>query len=221
MSKLYDSKGGYAGYKKNNKEREALDYYSTPTEEVTNILNKIDFPVTSNITILEPCAGGGHMMQGIYDYIRQENPLADVSHIIGTDIKFRNAPLAYKIQTGEQFDFLSSNYPYTTNIDYIIMNPPYATIEPFVMRALEIADKGVLILCRLQFLEGESRFNTIFSIMPPTDVYVYVDRICCYKNGDTSIKQASAQAYAWVYFNVNIKEKHETKLHWIRRKDKN
>lgn len=28
----YNKKGMYNGYDKNNKEREALDYYSTPTE---------------------------------------------------------------------------------------------------------------------------------------------------------------------------------------------
>ena len=31
--------GAYSGYDKNHKEREALDYYSTPIEEVENILN--------------------------------------------------------------------------------------------------------------------------------------------------------------------------------------
>lgn len=35
---LYNNKGMTAGYKKNNKEREALDYYATPPAEVTNIL---------------------------------------------------------------------------------------------------------------------------------------------------------------------------------------
>ena len=37
----YNKKGMYNGYDKNNKEREALDYYSTPTEEVENILSII------------------------------------------------------------------------------------------------------------------------------------------------------------------------------------
>ena len=60
----YNKKGMYVGYDKNHKERDALDYYSTPIDEVTNILNVlgIDF---SQETILEPCAGGGHMLQGI------------------------------------------------------------------------------------------------------------------------------------------------------------
>ena len=68
------------------------------------------------------------------------------------------------------------------------MNPPFKLIEPFVIRGLEISQKGMLMLRRLQFLEGKSRFEKIFDSMPPTDVYVYVDRISCFKNGDFSIK---------------------------------
>lgn len=201
----YNKKGMYNGYDKNNKEREALDYYSTPTEEVENILSiiKIDG------SILEPCAGGGHMLKGIYNIIPDAN-------VIATDIKDRGCK-DYDIKTGKDYDFISDNYP-INNIDYIIMNPPYSVIEPFVMKALSIADKGVLMLGRLQFLEGEKRFKTIFSDNPPTDVYVYVDRISCYKNGDTKQKMASAQAYAWFYWDLN--NSHSTQLHWIRRFDK-
>lgn len=101
----------------------------------------------------------------------------------------------------------------------IIMNPPYSVIEPFVMKALGIADKGVLMLGRLQFLEGQGRYENIFKDYPPTDTYVYVDRISCYKNGDISIKQASVQAYAWFFWDLNNNSK-DTKMHWIRRADK-
>ena len=141
-------------------------------------------------------------------------------NIIATDVQKRSENLSFK--TGLEYDFLKKEYPYSENIDYIIMNPPFATIEPFTIKALEIAEKGVLLLGRLQFLEGEKRFNKIFKDYPPTDVYVYVDRIACFKNGDIKQKMASAQAYAWFYFNIQEMEKHnyETKIHWIRRQDK-
>ena len=59
----------YAGYDRNNKEREALDYYATPSKEVTNILQEFDKDTNklSSVKILEPCCGGGHMVQGILD----------------------------------------------------------------------------------------------------------------------------------------------------------
>ena len=38
----YSKKGMYAGYDKNNKERDALDYYATPPNEVYTILKEMD-----------------------------------------------------------------------------------------------------------------------------------------------------------------------------------
>ena len=211
----YNKKGMYNGYDKNHKEREALDYYSTPTEEVTNILNTLNINFIGK-TILEPAAGGGHMLQGIKNYL--EDNINNVT-IIATDIQDRGCN---DIETGAAFDFLSDEYPYKDNIDYIIMNPPYSIIEPFVMRSLGIANKGILMLGRLQFLEGEKRFENILAEYPPTDIYVYVDRIACFKNGDISQKMSSAQAYAWFYWDIEKVNTtiYNSKIHWLRRADK-
>ena len=50
----YSKKGLYSAYDKNHKERDALDYYSTPTEEVTNILETLNKEGLKDSTILEP-----------------------------------------------------------------------------------------------------------------------------------------------------------------------
>lgn len=55
--KTYNKKGLYNSYDKNHKERANKDYYSTPKEEVTNILNQINLDLTNKV-ILEPCCGG-------------------------------------------------------------------------------------------------------------------------------------------------------------------
>lgn len=52
----YSKKGLYAGYDKNHKEREALDYYATPPAEVENILWQLKYDRNENWDILEPCA---------------------------------------------------------------------------------------------------------------------------------------------------------------------
>lgn len=52
----YSKKGLYNTYDKNHKERNSLDYYSTPTEEVLNILNILNINFEDK-TILEPCCG--------------------------------------------------------------------------------------------------------------------------------------------------------------------
>jgi hypothetical protein len=158
--------------------------------------------------VLEPSCGGGHMIEGIGKF---------TSNIIGTDIKDRGY-VNPNIELQYELDYLADDYPYD-NVDYIIMNPPFKLIEPFVIRSLEIAEKGVLMFGRLQFLEGEGRFKNIFSIIPPTDVYVYVDRVACFKNGDTSIKPDSIQAYAWYYWD-KTRRAEDTKIHWLRRSGK-
>lgn len=209
----YNKSGMYAGYKAQHKEREALDYYATPTAEVENILNKLNLDLDKQ-TILEPCCGGGHMVQGIANYC-YTNYDSKLWKLIATDIQERNSILQTDdFKAGPQFDFLSDNYPYIEDIDYIIMNPPYGIIEPFTMKALGIANKGVLILGRLQFLEGVNRYNNILSINPPTDIYVYIDRIACYKNADFSINPGGAQAYAWFFWDFT-KESNDTKVHWL------
>ena len=219
----YTNKGLYNSYDKNHKERDKLDYYATPTVEVINILNElgIDF---SNQTILEPCVGGGHMAEGIDAYICTMThggiELASIK-TIGTDIHNRGYSNDYwELYCGPEYDFFADDYPYD-EADWIIMNPPYSVIEPFTIRALEIAKKGIIMLARLQFLEGESRFEKILQYNPPSDVYVYVDRIQCWKDG-LKPDGSSAQAYAWFVWDKTKTNDVlvEPKIHWIRRADK-
>ena len=246
--KSYSIKGLYNKYDKNHKERSNEDYYATPTEEVVNILEQMQLDLDNSV-ILEPCVGGGNIIKGIQKYLSNSNMSAA---ICGTDIQNRGYQDESLNSLQYGLDFLSDEYNehLIVNIDYIIMNPPYATIEPFVMKALSIANKGILMLGRLQFLEGQSRYENILKDYPPTDIYIYVDRIRCYKNGNPNENTAAAQAYAWFYWDLEcptraIQREAKTKptfdklyingteyngteievtnapiVHWIRRSDK-
>ena len=131
------------------------------------------------------------MMKGIQDYLVSIGASAG---LCATDIKDRGYQDDTLNYLKYEEDFLSDDYmnDLPIDIDYIIMNPPYSVIEPFVMKALSIAEKGILMLGRLQFLEGESRYNNILKEYPPTDIYVYVDRISCPKNGTKKNWQCSS-----------------------------
>lgn len=216
---LYTNNGLLNGYKKNNKERAELDYYATPTAEVENILNVLQYDFSNKI-ILEPCIGGGHMLDGIINYIDKNNQ--SPKSIIGTewtDRGYQNDRC--KIVYG--LDFLDDDYP-ANKADVIVMNPPYVTLEPFLIRALEIAKRDLIVLCRTQVLEGASRYKNIFANNPPDDIYQYIDRIQCWKNGKKP-KESSAQAYCWlVWKNINItrtavRPNITPQLHWIHRAD--
>ena len=209
----YTNKGLYNAYKKNNKEREEKDYYATPTAEVLNILERLKYDFSGQ-TILEPCIGGGHMADGINKYI--ENNGQFTVRRIGTDIQNRGYSDPYW-ETGYGFDFLADDYPHDS-VDVIIMNPPYSTLEPFLIRALEIAKNKLIVLCRMQVLEGEGRYEKIFIENPPTDIYQYVDRIQCWKNGEKPTG-SSAQGYCWVVWD-KTQPSDCPRLHWLRRSDK-
>jgi predicted RNA methylase len=209
----YSKKGLYTGYDKNHKEREALDYYATPPKEVANILEVLDLDLTG-ADVLEPCCGGGHMVEGIYQYNKKAN-------ILATDIMQRTNPFLTRDAVGDtimyhygtKYDFLGDEYP-IEHADYVILNPPFSVIIPFVQRSLEIADKGVLMLGRLKFLESQKRYTEIFQDNPPTKIFGYIDRIACYKNGDFSEKPSSIEAYAWFYWDKKDTSK-KTEFNWI------
>lgn len=206
----YSNKGLYNSYKKNNKERDELDYYATPSVEVYNILDTLKYDF-SNKSILEPCCGGGHMIAGIQQYLNQNNQIP--SKLLATDYKDRDfRSNKWNITYG--LDFLFDDYP-IEKVDVIVMNPPYSTIEPFLIRALEIAQDKLIVLCRTQVLEGAGRYDNIFKDNPPTEVYQYVDRIQCWKGG-VRPQGTSAQAYCWLIWDKQRKGE-PTQLHWIRR----
>ncbi|MBR2506737.1 MAG: SAM-dependent DNA methyltransferase [Bacilli bacterium] len=205
----YTKNGLYSGYKKNSKERAELDYYATPSCEVKNILNTLSIDL-HNKTILEPCIGGGHMLEGIIEYCKEQNMSPT---LIGTDFKDRgynniNCNIQYNL------DFLSDDYPISST-DIVIMNPPYSTLEPFLIRALEIAQEHLVVLCRTQVLEGEGRYKNIFVDNPPTYIYQYVNRIQCWHNGNRP-QGSSAQAYCWLVWDKKNNE-NEPILRWIKR----
>ena len=206
----YTSNGLLNGYKKNNKEREELDYYATPTAEVTNILETLGYDFSGQ-KILEPCVGGGHMVAGIQKYLDAHQQTA--AALKGTDFKDREFR-SNRWELQYDLDFLADDYP-IDKADVIVMNPPYATIEPFLIRALEIAQDKLIVLCRTQVLEGSGRYEKIFKDNPPTEIYQYVDRIQCWKGG-VKPTGTSAQAYCWLVWDKKAPAA-APKLHWIKR----
>ena len=206
----YTNKGLYNGYKKNQKEREELDYYATPTAEVKNILDTLGYDFTGQ-TILEPCIGGGHMIAGIQKYLDENEQIP--AQCYGTDFKDRDfRSTKWDLQYG--IDTLSDDYP-IDKADIVIMNPPYSTIEPFLIRALEIAQDKLIVLCRTQVLEGAGRYEKIFKDNPPTEIYQYIDRIQCWKGGKKPTG-SSAQAYCWLVWDKKVSAA-TPKLYWIHR----
>ena len=216
----YDKKGGYAGYNKNHKNRQTNDFYSTPVEEAENILEHLNINFNGK-TILEPCAGQGNILKGLEQYLNNKQ---EIAFLYGSDIYDYQKNISNTIiQTGEEFNCLKEDYLQKLqlkNVNYIITNPPYKNIESFIKQFLKIAQDGVIILARLQCLEGKKRYEEIFKDFPPSDVWIYINRINCPKNGEET-NNSSVQAYAWFYWNKQNNKNYSTpQIHWIWRNDK-
>lgn len=161
-----------------------LDFFPTPPWG-TRALSQYVLDL-SGTRVWEPSCGRGHMAR----------PLAEVAgEVVASDIVDRGF--------GRRFDFLALEglglepAPFG-DVDWIVMNPPFALLHRFAVTALRVARRGVAILGRLQLQEGNERYNSLYL---PWDrhytVAPFVERLpmeegCCAP--DTS----TATAYAWL-----------------------
>lgn len=159
-------------------DRAELDYYATDPAAVEALLDVECF----SHQILEPACGGCHISKVLID--REFD-------VVSTDIVNRGSVY----QTGIQ-DFLLFN-PEKNNRD-IITNPPYKFATEFAEHALDISADFVKVamFLKLTFLEGAKR-KKLFDRYPPKKIYVFRNRIDCWKNGSKPDKPSKAVCYAW------------------------
>ena len=105
-------------------------------------------------------------------------------------------------------DFVSTNKKF----DNIITNPPFHSAEQFVSSCLRNTEKKFALLLRLAFLESAKRQTQIFSLYPPTRVWVFSERITFYPKGAVR-KGNGTTAYAWFVWNKTQME--TTELRWL------
>ena len=94
----------------------------------------------------------------------------------------------------------------------IITNPPYNSAEGFVHSGINKTSGKLALLLRLAFLEGANRQKTIFSIYPPSRVWVFSERITFYPHGAVQ-KGTGTTAYAWFVWDKASSDK--CTLGWI------
>ena len=158
-------------------DRVELDYYATDPAAVEALLEREEF----GGPIWEPACGAGH----ISEYLINSG-----FRVYSTDIVDRG----YFRQKGT-FDFLQEDRAFFGDI---ITNPPYKYAAEFVEHALELITAGgkVAMFLKLTFLEGAKR-KALFDKYPPKIIYVFRNRIDCWKNGIEPEKPSKAVCYAW------------------------
>lgn len=182
------------------------DFYATDKKDTRNFLEAIqkDGIDISEFTMLEPCAGAGH----IVDVLKEYYPEAQIDY---SDIVSRREDVKGNI------DFLKEKIG---KYDIVITNPPFKYAKEFVNKSLEISNKYVMIFAKLSFLEGKGRVDW-WKELPLKYVYVYSYRASPLRNGkdrdEKGKKWSSTMAFAWYMFEQGYEG--EPTIRWIKDKE--
>ena len=175
-------------------EREENDFYATDPVAIDWLLGVESF----DEFIWEPACGQGHLSDRL---------LKEGHKVLSTDLIDRgydgfNGCIDFLEYEGENFQC------------DIITNPPYKYCSEFILKALSLVKDGhkVAMFLKIQTLEGQKRYQEIFSKFPPKTVYVFVKRVACGKNGEFD-SGSSAVCYAWFVWEKGWKG--DTTLKWI------
>lgn len=144
-------------------------------------------------TCREPAANRGHMVRPLREYFGKV--LAADVHDYGVGFP--------------QEDYLFGFMP--ALVDWTITNPPFRLAEQFIERACATSRHGVAMIVRAAFLEGQGRFERLFSVNPPSYVLQFTERVVMHK-GRLAPEGSTATAYAWL---VWINGEDDTRLSWI------
>lgn len=141
----------------------------------------------------EPAANRGHMVAPLAEYF---------GSIDASDVLDYGAGFA-------QRDFLfPGDLP---RVDFTVTNPPFRLAEQFIARASESSRVGFAMIVRAAFLEGQGRYERLFSRNAPSFVLQFTERVVMHK-GRLAPEGSTATAYAWL---VWLDGEPETQLRWI------
>lgn len=179
------NKGGKLAGGNPSRGRAENDFYATHEDSTKALLDveEIIYPA------LEPSCGEGHISKLLNEFRTKSFDLVDRGYG----------------NTG--YDFLKTEFVGEYNT--VITNPPFNLFQEFVERALQIANKKVIMFGKLQALEGQKR-GTFLQSTPLKIVYVFKKRQQPMRNGKatdekTGKKMSSTMAFAWYVWEIGYK----------------
>jgi hypothetical protein len=162
---------------------DSLDDFPTPPwggRALCEALQRRDMIDPSITTCWEPAANRGYLRRGLNDYFR---------YVAASDVHDYGAGFAIE-------DFLFPSIDPTTRVDWIITNPPFRLAQQFLERALYLSPQCALLV-RSAFLEGRSRYETLFTRDRPSLILQFAERLPMNK-GVCRANMTTATAYCWV-----------------------
>lgn len=171
MSKGQSIAGRKIDYKLSNN-----DFYETPSWATNSILEKIEFEGN----VYEPCSGHGAISRVLEEY--------------GYDVISSDIREDYDVYGNKGVDIFTMDKENV--VDNIITNPPYKFAQEVIEKSLQLANKKVVMLLKLSFLESAKRYD-FFKDTPLKNVYVLCKRVTMFPHGTEKPKNSGTVAYAW------------------------
>ena len=181
---------------KRDKSKEYSDLYNTPEVALDKLMDFAGLNKYQNI--LEPCNGIGKI----------SNYLKNLGYHIYTNELYEHSSSDFSDDFLAPLDEVTYNIK---NYDVIVTNPPYKLAKEFVLRGFEIAREQYLLL-RLSFLEGQKRYQELFSKKHLKGVYIFTARITC-SEGIEETPTANSVTYCWLHFDREFVG--QPTLYWI------
>jgi hypothetical protein len=164
--------------------KDSLDDFPTPCWATRALCEYLALRSTGrlgDLSVREPAANRGYMVRPLFEYF---------GHVMASDVHDYGA--GYRVE-----DYLFGPISHFDMTDWTITNPPFRLAEQFIARALTLSRSGVAMIVRTAFLESVSRYNSLFSITPPSHVLQFTERVVMHKSKVTATG-STATAYAWL-----------------------
>ncbi|WP_250157181.1 methyltransferase [Tianweitania aestuarii] len=177
---------------------DSLDYFPTPPWGTRALCHHVLPAIWTAddrfaCTAWDPACGEGHMALALGEYFRS----------VGASDIF---PYGF----GSVSDFLHPNTE--GQADWIVTNPPFISGPDFIAKALRLATRGVAVLVRTAFLEGEDRLATLYSHRPPALIAQFAERLPMHR-ARWVVDGKSATAYCWLVWRRD--QAPGTRFMWI------
>lgn len=180
---------------KRDEKKSSNDLYTTPVEALNAIWPYLEKDNVVACNLLEPCSG----MHDITEYLTDKGAFVYTNELYPV----KNYSYDYTL------DFLEQNK--LGKYHLICTNPPYNKAVEFVLKGFEHAPVQWHFL-RMSFLEGQKRYQELFSLGKLSDVYIFTYRVSCPK-GVNMEPSPNSVCYAWYRFDKNYCS--QPRLHWL------
>ena len=193
--------GGQLAGGNSTSKREESEFYATDPQTLKLFLH--EFLKDNSLdgeSILEPACGEGHISETIKEILPN-------CEILSTDLIDRGYG-----QGG--IDFLTHDYGRSFGV--VITNPPFSLAKEFIEKGLEVSKRYVIMLCKIQLLEGAKRKN-MFLNTPLKYIYVHTTRQATWKGGKPldpkGRKWSTTMCLAWFVWDKTFEG--EPVVRWI------